>query len=990
MKSSFLLIVLSLLSSFTVLSQCPNPTTVFLEDFEGAGTIPGAVTSNIYGGGSWTNAAYTLSGSQHGWFNVINGLSNVDVYDRQINGFCVGEQVDVSFWTRQSFGVTNVTFTVFDDANNIMGTTTLNLTNAFQQITYTFIATTPGLRFNIFCNSMGGSGVDIVVEDILMTQCISDPTENTSYTDCSNPNPVDLLTLFSAAMPTGGTWSGPSTLANGDIGTFDPQVNSNGIYSYEIVNSCGTYTSTVAINIVQDIDLGNDTTVCSGSWVILDAGLGFDSYLWSNGSTNQTITATTAGTYWVEAGTLLGNIVQNGDFEGGTTAASNNFTSGYATGTGGTWGLLSNPGQYAISTSPSLTHNNFAFCTDHTTGTGNMLVANGSSVAGVTVWTQTVPVTPGTDYLFSFWATNVVNDPNISNLQLYINGAPIGPINATTPLACNWLQINDVWNSGGATSAILAIINQSTATGGNDFAIDDIHFAPLCIIDDTIVITHETPNQTVQLVDPTCQAGTDGEIHIMNSLGVDYSIDNGVTWQTDSFFVNLPAGNYTVCSRSLLGCEICENVTITDPTPVTVSLTPNVTICENGQTTITATGSGGTTFDYHWDFTTSLLNSQIVSPNVNTTYSVYAENEFGCISPTISVDVSVNPPISGNIALPATICPGFSSSIDASALGGDGGPYTFTWSTGQVNTSAGTDVINVSPLVTTTYTVTITDGCESTPLILTTDVIVAPVPEPSYLILNEDQCEPGIFEITNTTDPNLSASIVWVVNGDEVFIDQETIITQSYNAGSYDLEMTVTSVDGCVTTTLFDDVLTVAPSPTAGFTFSPSPPTMFNTHVLFNNSSLNATTYQWYFEEGSPASSTTENPTTIFPDGQIGTYDVMLIATSDLGCMDTAILEVQVYPEVILYAPNTFTPDGDEFNQTWEVFIEGVDIYDFELSIFNRWGQVVWQNNDPNQGWDGNFNGKPVQDGTYTWFITTRDLLNDAKYEFQGHVNVIR
>ncbi|MCR9172759.1 MAG: gliding motility-associated C-terminal domain-containing protein [bacterium] len=968
-------------------APCSNPNTIFFEDFEGGNPLPGAVTANIYGGGTYNGAGYIISGNLHGWFNVINGLSNVDVYDRLIPGFCVGLPTEVSFWTRQSFGVTNVTFTVEDNTGAVLATQTLNLTNTYQQIFFNFTATTADLRFIIHCNSTGGNGVDICVEDILMTQC-PPAGESVVYSDCNNTGTVNLHSLFSSAIGTTGTWSGPSTLTNGYLGTFDPNVNSNGLYTYSEGTGCTATVSTAEINFPGIIDLGNDTTVCSGSALSLDAGSGFDSYSWSNGATTQSINATAPGTYIVDASVQMGNIVQNGDFEGGTTTTANNFTTDYIPGTGGTWGLLSNGGQYAISTNPSLTHTNFVTCGDHTTGTGNMFIANGSWIAGTVVWRQSVTVTPGTDYLFSFWATNVVNNPNTSDLQLYINNIPIGPVNSTTT-SCNWLQISDIWNSGGATTAVLEIINQSTAASGNDFAIDDISFGPICVVSDTIVIDQQTPAQTTSVINPTCQGSTDAEIHVDNVLAVEYSADNGVTWQADSFFLNLSAGTHTICSRTALGCEVCETVTVLDPSPVTVSVSPNVIICQNGSTTLTATGNGGNTFDYHWDFTGDLSANQTVSPAPSTgqstyTYTVYAENENGCVSAPEVITVTVLAPLTATITPPQSICPGESAGITVSATGGDGGPYTFTWDSGQT-----TDQITVSPTDTTTYTVLVDDACETTPISISSVVNVAPEPVPSFEIVSPLQCEPGIFEIVNTTDPNTVDEIIWTVNGSEVFVNQETIITQSYDAGSYDLEMTVTSPEGCVGSSLFPNALYVAPAPIANFTFSPNPPTMFNTQVLFNNGSVGASTYEWTFEQGAPSTSNVENPTTIFPDGQVGLYETSLVAISDLGCTDTIILDIQVYPEVILYAPNTFTPDGDEFNQNWHVFIEGVDIYDFELTVFNRWGQIVWQTNDPNAGWDATFNGKTVQDGTYTWFITTRDLLNDKKYEFHGHVNVL-
>jgi gliding motility-associated-like protein len=987
MKSFLLSGLFCLIAVFGSNAQCANPTVMLFEDFEGAAPVIGSIPGTTYGS-VWNNAAYILSGAQHGWFNVVNGLGDIDVYDRTITGYCVGADAEISFWTRQSFGVTNVTFTAFDDLNNILATTTINLTNVYQQITFSFIASTPGVRFVIHCNSTGGNGVDIVMEDMLFTQCGGSPTEDIVYTDCSSAVPFDLFSFFTN-VPVGGTWSGPSVLTNGGLGTFDPTVNTSGLYSYTEITNCGPVVSTVDVSLMNAIDLGNDTTFCSGNALILDAGPGFDSYLWSNGATTQTINATTSGTYSVVAGIPLSNIVLNGDFEGGTTAASNNFTTGYAVGSGGAWGLLSNAGEWAITTAANLVHNNFPGCTDHTTGATNMFVANGASVPNINVWSQTVPVTPNTDYLFSFWAMRVSNDPNPANLQLYINGVPIGPVNSTGGI-CTWVQAADSWNSGAAVSAVLSIVNQSTAGSGNDFALDDITFAPVCTATDTIVVSVQAPAQVVTFVDPSCNGLADGEIHVDNVLADDYSNDGGITWQVDSFFVNLPSGVYNVCSRTAIGCVVCQNVVLTDPPPVVVTASADVLICQNGSTDISAAAIGGTVFSYHWDFTADTTDTQNVSPINDSIFYVYAENENGCISEIDSVIVTVNPPLDGTISANVSICPGDQTTINATASGGMGAPYTFTWSSGAVNTTAGIDAITVTPASTTVYTVTVIDGCESTPFVISNTVTVSPVPEPSYLITSPPQCEPATFEIINTTDPNLSGIIDWTVNGTELFSNLESISTGPWMAGDYDLEMVVTSSDGCVGTAFFPGALVVQPVPVANFTYSPSPVTMFNTNVVFNNGSIGGAYYQWYFEEGSPATSTSYNTTTDFPDGQVGTYEVILIVESELGCFDTITQLVQVYPEVILYAPNTFTPDGDEFNQLWNVYIEGVDIYNFELNLYNRWGQQIWINKDPNQGWDGTYNGQYVQAGTYVWTITAKDLLNDSKYEFNGHVTILK
>ena len=94
---------------------------------------------------------------------------------------------------------------------------------------------------------------------------------------------------------------------------------------------------------------------------------------------------------------------------------------------------------------------------------------------------------------------------------------------------------------------------------------------------------------------------------------------------------------------------------------------------------------------------------------------------------------------------------------------------------------------------------------------------------------------------------------------------------------------------------------------------------------------------------------------------------------------------------MIFYIPNTFTPDGDEFNQTFKpIFTSGFHAHDFKLLIFNRWGEVIWESNDAEIGWDETYNGKIVQNGTYVWKVEFKILKNDERILKTGHVNVLR
>lgn len=272
-----------------------------------------------------------------------------------------------------------------------------------------------------------------------------------------------------------------------------------------------------------------------------------------------------------------------------------------------------------------------------------------------------------------------------------------------------------------------------------------------------------------------------------------------------------------------------------------------------------------------------------------------------------------------------------------------------------------------------------------------TQVYVAPLPVPQYEILDPEQCEPAVFHIVNTTDPAMSQYNYWYIEPQQYYVNQDTIVTDTMMAGLYDMQMVVTSYLGCIDSVTFIDAIDVKPKPIANFKHSPNPVLMFNTQVLFTNYSILGYTYEWWFEEGYPSTSTAPaNVSVKFPDGQTGTYDIRLVTTSELGCTDTMDYELIVFPEVLIYAPNTFTPDGDEFNQHWRVYMEGIDPYDFELLIYNRWGELLWESHDIEVGWDGTYGGEIVPTGTYTWIIRASDLLNDGKYTYNGHINLLR
>jgi gliding motility-associated-like protein len=112
--------------------------------------------------------------------------------------------------------------------------------------------------------------------------------------------------------------------------------------------------------------------------------------------------------------------------------------------------------------------------------------------------------------------------------------------------------------------------------------------------------------------------------------------------------------------------------------------------------------------------------------------------------------------------------------------------------------------------------------------------------------------------------------------------------------------------------------------------------------------------------------------------------------TTDEGCLDTTTIDLNIVPDVIMYIPNSFTPDGDEHNQTWKFYIEGIDLMNFKVEIFNRWGELMWESYNAREEWDGTFKNQKVPQGTYTWKMTYKELNSDGRQQHVGFINILK
>lgn len=179
--------------------------------------------------------------------------------------------------------------------------------------------------------------------------------------------------------------------------------------------------------------------------------------------------------------------------------------------------------------------------------------------------------------------------------------------------------------------------------------------------------------------------------------------------------------------------------------------------------------------------------------------------------------------------------------------------------------------------------------------------------------------------------------------------------------------------------------------PVAAFAVNPNPVDLESIDALsITNLSTNALYYHWEI----PAinfNSHDFNPTG-YSFNSSGQFAIYLTVSDDYACYDSTQVLLFINEDILVYVPNTFTPDDDAFNNVFlPIFSGPLDIYNYELLIFNRWGELIFESLNPSVGWDGTYAGKfPVQDGTYVWKINFKSLHRADKRELIGHVNVLR
>ncbi len=472
----------------------------------------------------------------------------------------------------------------------------------------------------------------------------------------------------------------------------------------------------------------------------------------------------------------------------------------------------------------------------------------------------------------------------------------------------------------------------------------------------------------------SCFGGNDGSATVSvtgGTLPYAYLWDATTGGQTDSVVVGLFAGSYGVLVTDANGCQDSTSVTITEPNPLVLSISPNDTICQGTSTIINASatgGNGGNIFSWNQGLPNSSIHT--VSPLIETNYVATVTDSKGCVGNIDSVTISVyylN--LSGLVVSSAgDVCEGVSTTVIGNYSGGLG-TVTFQWNQGLGN-NLGT--FTVVPNDTTDYILTVTNQCSNT-IADTVTVNTLPYPIIDLPVIYDEGC--SILSVNFTDSINNVTNMIYLWEFGDGTTSTVSNPSHTYeNAGTYLITLEVTSLQGCKSVSSNNSVVNVFPKPTALFSANPEITDTQNPTITFSNQSLGGIENLWDFGNG--ATSLITNPVYIYED--TGTYMVQLIITNQFGCIDTYQAPIIIEPFYTFDIPNAFTPstsggNGGQYDPTSllnDIFYPTTEYVDeFHMMIFNRWGELIFESFDINIGWDGYYRGNMAQQDVYVWKI---------------------
>ena len=629
-------------------------------------------------------------------------------------------------------------------------------------------------------------------------------------------------------------------------------------------------------------------------------------------SPTVTVTQTTSYVLKATAANFSANTIDNGDFEQGNSG----FTSDY----GYNPGNLMPEGVYDVIDNPQSDHPGFAPCNDHTSGSGNMMVVNGAGSPNQNVWCQTVVVMPNTQYVLSCWVTSVVAvSPAL--LQFSINGSSVGPIFQAPGQNCVWQNFYSTWNSGGNSSATICVVNQNTGLGGNDFALDDIVFAPVCMQTDTVKVNVITitavANPNVYTI--PCAGANITLSGIGSSTGASFTYawdtptGNIVSGETTlNPVVNAP-GSYTLTvtydGNGVMCTKTATVNVIESPNPLSAWINPTQPLgCGAPTLTLIGNSSQSGFSTYQWTTTNGNIlnnpNQKNILINQPGEYDLLVTNSnTGCTATaSIVVTAATSAPTANATANGPLTCTQTTATLSG-AGSSTGATIGYAWTTfGGGTISSGQNSQNAVAGSAGTYVLAVTNS--SSGCIATDTVVLAANTAPPTTSIQP----PGVLDC-NTDTLSLAATVMpanaapsWTATGGgQIAGGQNTLSPLVTAAGTYTL-LATNPVNGCTASTAV--VVTANYSPPLAAAQSPNNLTCQSPSVTLSGSGSSTGVNMLYAWTSSPGGNIVSGGATLSPVvNAAGTYTLLVTNTTN-ACTATAGVTVLADQNVLTAMAN--------------------------------------------------------------------------------------
>ena len=394
---------------------------------------------------------------------------------------------------------------------------------------------------------------------------------------------------------------------------------------------------------------------------------------------------------------------------------------------------------------------------------------------------------------------------------------------------------------------------------------------------------------------------------------------------------------------------------------------------------------GGTI--YQWN--TGSAQSKIqVSPLSTTTYFVTVSDANGCTAKG-SVVVTVNPvPTSDFTIIPTPICVEQLTTITFKGNASAGATYKWNIDGDVSKTGAGPYQVSWTAVGNKVVTLTVIDKlCSSTET--SNNIFVNALPMADFTATNTSGCQPLTVNFTdNSKLTNASSTYYWDFGDGENSTEQNP--GHIYNSsGKFTVTLIVSNAAfGCDNKKIITDLVDVLPKPEAsyyvqpGTTVSELNPTVY----VFSNSKGKINKFKWKLSD---ADSVYTDSSFIHVFALPGIYDISLVVVNGTGCIDSTVGKITVKKDFTIYVPTAFIPGKCLNANNCDFRVQGTNISQFKINIYNRWGAVIYFSEDIEEGWDGRLKGSPADQGVYVYRIDYRDV-NHKSHTLWGSVTLIR